>query len=73
MRWDIRQGIDGVITDDPKKFIEVRRNWHEGSRDGFGLIMWLDVLRVNFFALIFGFLFQLRFGFKEAKPLVRPR
>lgn len=30
MRWDIQQGLDGVITDDPELFLEVRRGWHEG-------------------------------------------
>lgn len=73
MRWDIRHGIDGVITDDPKKFLDVRRGWHEGMRDGFGILMWLDVLRINFFALIFGVLFQMKFGFAEGKALVRSR
>lgn len=73
MRWDIRHGLDGVITDDPRKFLEVRRGWHEGMDEGFGLMMWLDVLRINFFALIFGLLFQLRFGFRDSRPLVRSK
>ncbi|KAF2181903.1 tubulin-domain-containing protein [Zopfia rhizophila CBS 207.26] len=60
MRWDIRHGIDGVITDDPKKFLEVRQGWHEGMDDCFGLVLFLDILRINFFALIFGFLFQMK-------------
>ncbi|KAL8708669.1 MAG: hypothetical protein Q9220_006494 [cf. Caloplaca sp. 1 TL-2023] len=25
MRWSIRQGADGVITDDPKRFLEDER------------------------------------------------
>ena len=73
MRWDIRHGIDGVITDDPKLFLDVRRDWHEGTSDGVSIITWLDVLRVNLFALIFGVLFQLKFGFRESRPLVRAR
>jgi len=62
MRWDIRQGLDGVITDDPKLFVEVRRGWHDGVKEGVGLIMWLDVLRINLFALVFGMLFRYRSG-----------
>lgn len=72
MRWDIRNGLDGVITDDPKLFLDVRRRWHEGVSDGFALTMWLDVLRINLFALVFGVLFQMKFGLREG-TLVRPR
>lgn len=71
MRWDIQHGIDGVITDDPKLFLEVRRGWHEGMRGGVGLLIWLDVLRINFFALIFGFLFRMRFSFNGRQALVK--
>ena len=73
MRWGIRHGLDGVITDDPKLFLDVRKGWHESKSDGIGLIMWLDVLRVNLFALIFGVLFQMKFGFRETRPLMRSR
>ena len=70
MRWDIRQGLDGVITDDPKLFLEVRRGWHEGTKDGVSFMTWLDVLRINFFAMIYTFLFQVMFGF-QGKSLVK--
>ncbi|KAF2269866.1 PLC-like phosphodiesterase [Lojkania enalia] len=73
MRWDIRQGLDGVITDDPKLFLDVRRNWHEGMSEGFSLMLFLDLIRVNFFALIFGLIFQLKFGFGEGRQLVKSR
>ncbi|KAI4934610.1 hypothetical protein J4E85_002468 [Alternaria conjuncta] len=72
MRWDIRQGLDGVVTDDPKLFLEIRRSWHEGTKDGVTLLMWLDVLRYNFFCMIYTFLFQCYFGF-QGKSLVRIR
>lgn len=70
MRWDIRQGLDGVVTDDPKLFVQVRDSWHEGTRDGVSLLTWLDVLRMNFFCLIYTVLFQLMFGFQR-KSLVK--
>ena len=69
MRWDIRQGLDGVVTDDPKLFLEVRRDWHESTKDRIGVVMWLDVLRINLFALVFSVLFRTKFG--SAKTLVR--
>ncbi|EUC27639.1 hypothetical protein COCCADRAFT_111179 [Bipolaris zeicola 26-R-13] len=65
MRWDIRHGLDGVVTDDPKLFVQVRDSWHEGVKDGVSVTAWLDVLRVNFFCLIYTFLFQLKFGFQD--------
>ncbi|KAL5406853.1 hypothetical protein PMIN03_007550 [Paraphaeosphaeria minitans] len=70
MRWDIGHGIDGVVTDDPKLFLEVRRGWHEGMKEDFGLLMWLDVLRANFFVMIFAGFFRMKHG-SPKKPLVR--
>lgn len=70
MRWCIRQGVDGVITDDPTLFLEVRRAWHEGTKDGVSLRTWLEVLRLNCFALIYSIMFQCMFGIQR-KPLVR--
>lgn len=70
MRWDIREGLDGVVTDDPKLFLEVRNSWHEGVKDGVSVLAWLDVLRINFFCLIYTVLFQLMFGFQR-KSLVK--
>jgi tubulin gamma len=72
MRWDIRHGLDGVVTDDPKLFLEVRKSWHEGTRDGVTMMTWLDVLRINFFCLIYTVLFQCYFGFQR-KSLVKIR
>ena len=71
MRWDIQQGLDGVITDNPELFLEVRRGWHEGTKHGLSIRDWLDVIRVNCFALIFSILFQLMFGFGKDKRLVK--
>jgi phosphatidylglycerol phospholipase C len=31
MHWSIRKGVDGVITDDPKKFLEIREQWKAGG------------------------------------------
>ena len=70
MRWDIRHGLDGVITDDPKLFLEVREGWHEGVKEDLNMRMWLDVLRANFFVMIFAVFLRLRHG-SPRKPLVR--
>jgi tubulin gamma len=70
MKWGIRHGLDGIITDDPKLFLQVRNGWHEGMHEGFSLLMWLDVLRINLFALVFGLLLQFKFRSRD-KPLIR--
>lgn len=31
MEWSIRKGVDGVITDDPGKFLEVCERWKGGG------------------------------------------
>lgn len=71
MRWDIQQDLDGVVTDDPELFLEVRRGWYEGTKHGLRTRDWLDVMRVNVFALIYSILFQLMFGFRQDKRLVK--
>ena len=75
MRWDIRHGLDGVITDDPEMFLQVRRDWREGVRDGegLGLRIWLQVLWIQVLILVFGASFHWRFGWDVRKELVRVR
>lgn len=73
MRWDIRNQLDGVVTDDPKLFLEVRKGWHEGVKDGTTLRTWLDVIRINVFALVLAVLLRLKYGVEEARPVIRPR
>lgn len=65
MRWDIRQGLDGVITDDPKLFLEVRDGWHEGTPDRLSLGAWLDVVRCNLFVLLYSLLFHFMARFQK--------
>lgn len=73
MRWDIRHGLDGVITDDPKLYLEVRKGWHEGVKDGLGVMNLVEVVRVNFFAFIYTVMFWFMIGFGEKGPLIRRR
>jgi tubulin gamma len=74
MRWDIRHGLDGVITDDPKRFLEIRREWREGMRDGNGLgvLMWLRVVWFNLLTMVFGAVYRYGYGhFNDTGELVR--
>jgi hypothetical protein len=67
MRWDIRQGLDGVVTDDPRLYLEVRKGWHAGTKDGLRIKDGLDIVRVNFFALLYTVLFWIYFGVGEGR------
>ncbi|EON64021.1 hypothetical protein W97_03251 [Coniosporium apollinis CBS 100218] len=62
MRWCIEKKLDGVITDDPKLFLDVCKDHSEFARpESFGLGIWLDVLRINFFAMVYGLLFMWKY------------
>lgn len=63
MRWSISRGLDGVITDDPKRFLEVCDDWERGHRK---VIItwrqWLSILWINFMVLVFGSIFWWKYG-----------
>jgi hypothetical protein len=67
MRWSIRKGLDGVVTDDPKLFLEVRKNWHAGTKDGLRIMDVFNIVRVNVFAVIYTILFWIMFGLREGR------
>lgn len=67
MIWCIRRGIDGVLTDDPKKFLEVCRRYDgDEAERRLSLGVWVDVLRVWLMAFVFGFLYRNRFAIRKA-------
>lgn len=48
MKWCIYKGVDGVITDDPKKYLEIARSYngekvHLSARQLF-TVLWLNIL-----------------------------
>lgn len=64
MRWSIDRKVDGVITDDPKKFMEVCERWDKGDRK-LGKMTWdqlFSVVWINLVILIFGGIFRARAG-----------
>ncbi len=79
MKWSIRKEVDGVITDDPKKFLDVCDRWEGGEQEV--RLSWTQVfelLRINLYVVVFGLLFWWKFG--EAidrrwvkRPVLRPR
>lgn len=62
MRWSINKELDGVITDDPKRFNEVCDEWTAGKREVHaGPQTWLMVLWIQFMLLVFGALFRWKY------------
>lgn len=74
MRWSIKHEADGVITDNPKRFLEVCDEWEHGKRDihyngGQRFeIVWFNIMTI-LFACIFWFKFRVLPG---SKPKRRP-
>ena len=64
MRWSIRKGIDGVITDDPKQFLDVCSTYdiHEGA-ERLPLRQYAFIAWINLMALLFSMLFRWKHGF----------
>ncbi|KAG8623599.1 hypothetical protein KVT40_008575 [Elsinoe batatas] len=58
MDWCIRKKLDGVITDDPEKFLQYCHDFDETRPEqSMPLKVILDSLRVWFFSLVFGALY----------------
>lgn len=63
MAWAIQHDLDGVITDDPKLFLEVRKGWRGDEQVTFTLREWTEIWSFNLLSLLFGWLFNLKFKF----------
>lgn len=74
MRWSIKHGADGVITDNPKRFLEVCDEWEHGKRDiHFSRAQWYSIIWINFMVILFGGVFWYRFrSLPGTKPRRRP-
>jgi glycerophosphoryl diester phosphodiesterase len=62
MKWSIQKEVDGVITDDPKKFREICDDWtdNEATID-VSFPQWLYTFWLYLVVLVFGVLFRYRF------------
>jgi len=70
MKWSIRKEVDGVITDDPKKYLEVC-DLYQGEKIHLPLRLWGTVIWMNMLAAIFSLLFRYRYGFRVDVGKVR--
>ena len=59
MRWSINKGVDGVITDDPKRFREVSNAWMEGRRRAvIHWKLWVELVWIQLMVIVFGGIFH---------------
>jgi len=72
MKWSISRGADGVITDDPKRFLEVCDAWERGDRQiRIGWRLWLEIIWFNIMVLLFGGILWWKYGGMKSKGPVR--
>ncbi|KUJ18405.1 putative glycerophosphoryl diester phosphodiesterase [Mollisia scopiformis] len=69
MRWCISKGIDGVITDDPKKYLELSESW-KGGRANASLYNWAFLLVIWIMTPYFKKIFSRKFGIKMDQKTV---
>lgn len=68
MRWSISKEVDGVITDDPKRFLEVCEEWEGGRREvKVGWRIWAQVAWIWVLVCVFGAVFWWRYGREGGK------
>ncbi|KAL8942903.1 MAG: hypothetical protein Q9216_001378 [Gyalolechia sp. 2 TL-2023] len=63
MMWCIEHEADGVITDDPKRFLEICDEWEQGKREiHFDKNQWFSIFWVNLLIYVFQLVFWWKFG-----------
>ena len=72
MKWSIKKEVDGVITDDPKKYLEVCDSY-DGGDIRFPWRTWVGILWINALAMVFGWLFRWRYGWGVTGKGVKER
>ena len=68
MLWCIRHDVDGVLTDDPKLFLDVCRRYESAEdsvKQRLSWAVWLNVYRVWIAVFIFGYLYRNRFAIRR--------
>jgi len=74
MTWSISNGLDGVITDDPEKFLEVCEDWERGHRKvDISWGQWMMIFWINFMVLIFGSIFWWKYGGTQKRKEAKTR
>lgn len=74
MEWCIRRGLDGVITDDPRLYLEVRDKFDERSKEPllpFSIKGMVDVFRVYVWIRVMGYLYRSWFDPVASQKLLK--
>ena len=66
MKWSIMKGVDGVITDDPKKYLDLARNY-DGEQFQLSLKQVGTAIWINILSTFFGFVFRFRYTSKQPR------
>lgn len=64
MKWSICKGVDGIITDDPKKYLEVRDSYKNETKANLPMNLWASILVRKTLGELVSLLFRCRYGFK---------
>lgn len=75
MKWSIQREVDGVITDDPKKYLDVCKNYDQSALvHRVALTEYASIAWINLFLGLFSLLFRYRYGSKvESGKLSKER
>lgn len=74
MRWSIKHELDGVITDDPKRFLEVCDEWEHGKRTiDLGCLHFLLIIWLHISVTIFGMILRRKYPFRQQIQYQPPR
>ncbi|TVY78138.1 Phosphatidylglycerol phospholipase C [Lachnellula suecica] len=63
MKWGIRKDVDGVITDDPKKYLEVCKSYNKSEWLWHSWASWKAIIKMHLRALTWGFAFRYKHGY----------
>jgi len=75
MRWWIRKGVDGVITDDPEEFKRIRDSWDgkkllQGDDDRISFRQYVELVIIAVVVLLFGWIYRRRHRKRPPLPAV---
>lgn len=74
MKWAISKELDGVITDDPKRFLDVCDEWEQGKREfSISWGQWMMIAWISFMVLIFGAIFWWKYSGTGKEEKTTPR
>ena len=74
MKWAISKELDGVITDNPKRFLDVCDEWEQGKREfSISWGQWMMIAWISFMVLIFGAIFWWKYSGTGKEEKTTPR